>query len=109
MLREVAGREQHFREVTCHQSLHIAHNITRQITRHTARQITLYIICQITVQRTRQTTLNITREISRQITRHISPQIITFIISHGFSWQLVTRLQSPFREKQTSGSIYILK
>ena len=54
MLREAAGRGQHFqdrfsipRKVTCHQSLHITHNITRQtprqITRHKAREITLYI------------------------------------------------------------------
>ena len=41
-----------FNKVTCHQSGHIAHNITsqilRQITRHKARNITLYITRQIT-------------------------------------------------------------
>ena len=59
MLREAAGRGQHFqdrfsirRKVTCHQSLHIARNITR----HIARQITVYITNtgQVTLQRTRQ-------------------------------------------------------
>ena len=56
MLREAAGRLQHFqdrssisRKVTCHQSRHIACNITRQITRHIARQITLYITRQIII------------------------------------------------------------
>ena len=87
MLREVAGRLQHFqdrfsiaRKVTCHQSRHIARNITRQITRHIARLITLYITRQITLQRTR----NIIRQILRQITCHITRQIIITIVSHDF-------------------------
>ena len=87
MLREVAGRLQHFqdrflipRKVTCHQFRHIARNITRQRTRHIACQITLYISCQITLQRIRQ----ITRNISRQITCHITRQIIINIVSNGF-------------------------
>ena len=56
MLREAAGRRQHFqdrfsipRKVSCHQSLDIARNITRQITRHRARQITLCMTRQITL------------------------------------------------------------
>ena len=79
MLREAAGRGQHFqdrfstpRKVTCHQSCHIFRNITR----HIARQITLYI--------TRQITGNITGKIPCQITRHITRQKIIIIISHGF-------------------------
>ena len=72
-------RRQHFqdrfsipRKVTCQQSLHVARNITRQITRHIARQITL--------QRTSQLTHNITP----QIPRHTIRQIIVIIISDGF-------------------------
>ena len=91
MLREATGKGQHFQDrfsipckVTCHQSRHIARNITRhiprQITRHIARQITLYITHQITLQRARQITHNITRQIPCEITR----QIIILIISHGF-------------------------
>ena len=83
MLREAAGRLQHFRDqfsIPRKVTRHIACNITRQITRHIARQITLYITRQITLQRTRQITGNITRE----ITRHITRQIIIIIISHGF-------------------------
>ena len=70
MLREAAGRGRHFqdrfsipREVTCHQSRHIARNIPRQITRHTARQITRHITRQTTLQRTRQVTRNTTRQL----------------------------------------------
>ena len=70
MQREAAGRCEHFqdqfsipRKVNCHQSLHIARSITRQIPRqitpHIARQISLYI--------TRQITLQSTRYVSRQI------------------------------------------
>ena len=91
MLREVAGRLQHFqdrfsiaRKVTCHQSRHIARNITCQITRHIARLITLYITRQITLQRPGQVTRNITRQIPGQITCHITRQIIIIIVSHGF-------------------------
>ena len=79
MLREVAGRLQHFqdrfsipRKVICRQSRNIARNIICQITRHKARQITL------------QRTHEITRQISRQITCHITRQIIIIIVSHGF-------------------------
>ena len=61
------------RKVTCHQSLYIACNITRQksrqSTRHIARQKTLYISRQITYQGTLQITHNMTRQIPRQITR----------------------------------------
>ena len=71
MLREAAGRRQHFqdrlsipRKVTCHQSRHIARYITCQMPGHISRQITLYI--------------------TRQITRNITHQIIIIIISHGF-------------------------
>ena len=54
MLREAAGRLQHFQERFFNTSLvnlspissDIAPNITRQITRHIARQITLYITRQ---------------------------------------------------------------
>ena len=87
MLREAAGRGQHFqdrfstpRKVTCHQSCHIFRNITRHIIRHIAPQISLYITRQMTLQRTRQITRNITGKIPCQITR----QKIIIIISHGF-------------------------
>ena len=87
MLRDAAGRGQHFqdrfstpRKVTCHQSCHIFRNITR----HIARQITLYITRQMTLQRTRQITRNITGKIPCQITRHITRQKIIIIISRGF-------------------------
>ena len=102
MVCEAAGRGHPFedrfsipRTKTCHESLHIAHNIPRQITRHRARKITLCITHQISPQRTRQTTRNITRHIVRhrglyitlqitlEITRHVTRQIIVIIISHG--------------------------
>ena len=82
MLRETAGRGQHFqdrfsvpRKVTCHQSRHIVRNITR----HIARQITLYVTRQMTLRRTRQVTRNIIGQTPCQITR----QAIIIIISHG--------------------------
>ena len=70
MLRETAGRGQHFsitRKESCYLSLHIARNINcqkpRQITRHIARHITLYITLQVTL--------------------HVTRQIIIVINSHG--------------------------
>ena len=83
MLREAAGRRQHFqdrfsipRKVTCHQSLCIARHITRhkasQITRQRTLQKTLQIICQLI------------HSITPQIPRHKTRQIIVIIISAGF-------------------------